>query len=524
MKKILLLTFLGALFMGVNAQFEQESSSNTWNTTGNAGMYILTNCECVCNSDMLGPCGSCNANNIIVYFNTEKPFCNSGSVSLTQSISGASAPIVAEHTHYVLLELSKRPRATFRPYFAGWDRNENQSAGGVSIYCRITGEKRISTFDMTPQTSDCYQYDASNYYKINWIATENGHGYGASLGSPLFNAQKRIIGQFHRQGNKCKSYECKDPGKHSSNYGKLFRSWEVDKRLQGRLDPNETGVSVWDGIDACPALNLVFNWNISSGSFIYKAAHTIESTGVIQQGADVTYIAGNSISLKPGFQAQEGSQFQARIENFNCVELPDGINLVAWTNIACIDEGLTFELTGATHYSVKIFTYLTGSLVYSGSGNVVGNTVTVWPVYGVSSGRYSAYITFSSPDDEISNSYNIYVQHCRSLTPVNDPGNADSENFDHEIYYSVAEVSHHKFDFTVYPNPNIGNFTIEIVHAKEMKPFSIQIFNSSGKLISGIEHCNAHKINVNHSNLLTGVYFVKLSMGNHIATKKIIIE
>lgn len=479
------------------------------NTNNDGKAYVLTGCSSVCAFDSHMMCsGYCHYDTeCIFYFNSESSSCGSGSASFSQSISGATLLVGSAITQYALLELSKQPRATFRPYFAGWDRNDAQDAGGVSIHT-YDGQKYISTFNIVPQNSDCF---SSRYYKINWIATANGHGVCTGYGAPLFNAQKRIIGQ-HLDGGDCNSSGCKNPDKHISNFGKLFSSWEGDQRLKNFLDPQKTGATVWDGIDACVGISLILEGDISSGSSSYEAIH-IESTHVIHNGADVLYLAEKDISLKSGFHAQLGSQFHAKIEDKDCVEVPDGINLMAWTSVACIDEGLKFNLTGATHYTVKIQT-ITGALVYNGSGNIVGNSVIVWTASGVAAGLYVAYITFSSLDDEISNAYYISVQYCKSSDPVKNP----------EIYHQITEISNNKFDFTIFPNPNDGNFTIKLIYAEEIKPFSIQIFNALGKLITEIEHCNAHQISVNQTNLPPGVYFVKLSMGNNIATKKIIIE
>ena len=117
-----------------------------------------------------------------------------------------------------------------------------------------------------------------------------------------------------------------------------------NSRLKDWLDPNDaTGAFVWNGIDACPkgmVVNLNLNNTISSGTTTYQATNSIESTSVIQSGATVKYEAGNSIVLKPGFHAEAGSNFQASIKSFDCVAVPNPINLVAWTNFACIDDGL----------------------------------------------------------------------------------------------------------------------------------------------------------------------------------------
>ena len=115
----------------------------------------------------------------------------------------------------------------------------------------------------------------------------------------------------------------------------------------------------------------------------------------------------------------------------------------------------------------------------------------------------------------------LYIRSCKSSKSPEPPKDTiEYRKEDSEF----QEISNDKLDFSIYPNPNDGTFTIQLLSVGEMKPFSIQIFNSSGKYISGIEHCNTSLIHVNNSNLPAGIYFVKLCMGNNIAIKKVIVQ
>ncbi|RMG43057.1 MAG: hypothetical protein D6732_00505, partial [Methanobacteriota archaeon] len=53
-----------------------------------------------------------------------------------------------------------------------------------------------------------------------------------------------------------------------------------------------------------------------TGTRTYRALQTItaQNNFVVASGGDVTFIAGQRIELKPGFQAQNGSRFQAQID------------------------------------------------------------------------------------------------------------------------------------------------------------------------------------------------------------------
>lgn len=57
--------------------------------------------------------------------------------------------------------------------------------------------------------------------------------------------------------------------------------------------------------------------NISTGTSLIQATQTIDATNKIISSANVTYKAGNSISLNTGFEAQTGSVFLAQIQGCN---------------------------------------------------------------------------------------------------------------------------------------------------------------------------------------------------------------
>ena len=73
----------------------------------------------------------------------------------------------------------------------------------------------------------------------------------------------------------------------------------------------------------------------------------------------------------------------------------------------------------------------------------------------------------------------------------------------------------------IFPNPNKGNFTINI--SDNINPnASIEIFNLSGQILhkETIRSCNQNVIFTNKS----GTYIVKVQNGNSIFTEKIILQ
>ena len=150
---------------------------------------------------------------------------------------------------------------TANAFYAGWDATETIPGSCIGIHHPSTDEKRIS-FENDPllegiglsnQTSD----DGDHLIVPDWDigTTEPG-----SSGSPIFNAEKRVVGQLHGGGAACGNdlYD---------TYGWFFTSWEgggtPSTRLKDWLDPDNTGILVMDGrgemqcnffVDATPAI------------------------------------------------------------------------------------------------------------------------------------------------------------------------------------------------------------------------------------------------------------------------------
>jgi hypothetical protein len=57
--------------------------------------------------------------------------------------------------------------------------------------------------------------------------------------------------------------------------------------------------------------------NISTGTSVIQAVQTINASNKIISPANVTYRAGNAVSLNTGFEAQTGSVFLAQIQGCN---------------------------------------------------------------------------------------------------------------------------------------------------------------------------------------------------------------
>ena len=98
-----------------------------------------------------------------------------------------------------------------------------------------------------------------------------------------------------------------------------------------------------------------------------------------------------------------------------------------------------------------------------------------------------------------------------SLTRVDPPTNS-------ELIHSKRNSS-----VNIYPNPNNGEFTLEINGSRTSQNARIKIFNINGKFI--LENSNLRTKNlIKLENPKSGIYFVKTIIDSGISTKKIVVQ
>jgi len=75
-------------------------------------------------------------------------------------------------------------------------------------------------------------------------------------------------------------------------------------------------------------------------------------------------------------------------------------------------------------------------------------------------------------------------------------------------------------EFKIYPNPNNGNFTIEIIESRE--EISLEIYNQVGQIMYKKElNHSSNQINLNVDN---GVYLIKVLNRENIYNQRIIVN
>lgn len=181
-----------------------------------------------------------NVASVVVYWNYESPACGDHSGgSLLQFSSGDSILAASSISDFKLLELAGSPDPVFGVTYAGWDRSGDLPENAVCIHHPSTDEKSISFEDdelrITTYLADVGPGDATHLRVGDW---DLGTTEGGSSGSPLFDADHRIVGQLHGGYADCSNDR-------PDWYGRIFTSWEgggsAATRLRDHLDPTGTG-------------------------------------------------------------------------------------------------------------------------------------------------------------------------------------------------------------------------------------------------------------------------------------------
>jgi hypothetical protein len=89
---------------------------------------------------------------------------------------------------------------------------------------------------------------------------------------------------------------------------------------------------------------------------------------------------------------------------------------------------------------------------------------------------------------------------------------------------TLANTKFVENNFSLYPNPNKGSFTIEF---KELTgSYSVEVFDVTGQTIYENNYDQSASLTqtINLQNTTTGVYFINIKTDNGLVTKKIVIQ
>lgn len=375
------------------------------------------------------------AASVVVYWNYESPTCRrpgsseSGTViprptdpvNITNGVSFIAAtrsPFISgdppgPHSDFALIQLDPAdPTPQPNLHWAGWDRrlgstNEPPGSTTATWPCASTpgpflteglcagihhpgvDEKRI-TFVASPFSVDDISNGRNVHWRANWIAspalpafppggaipvsvTERG-----SSGSPLYNADKRLVGVLSGGPSACGNNQYND------QYGQLAHAWNgvsgatSAERMRDHLDPGNAALFFINGVDRCtppsvptlvtasaPAANQVsVSFTGAGGAERYRVLRAIGACpgGAFTQIGETTtttfidtMVSGGTTysyrlrSFDDGEQCESGDSDCASVAATGlCTRAPDFSGAIAASSAGSATCGVNVSWTAAT--------------------------------------------------------------------------------------------------------------------------------------------------------------------------------
>lgn len=251
------------------------------NARGDGTPYFLTADHCIGGRDALG---NTDASGWVFYWDYERPACaNSGAVP-RRTTAGATLVANSDESDMALFRLTEDPNRVHDVYFNGWSRAFRMIRGGVGIHHPAGDAKKIATHDLVPGSQGSPDH---TFLRVLWDSTPNGHSVteGGSSGSPIFDANSRVLGQLLGGS----ALNCTDPANDQGLYGRIYYSWNREgrendprRRLQDWLDPDGTDTVTVDGgyiAPAPPRIGFVRVQTLGGGAPVSEATATQMAAG-----------------------------------------------------------------------------------------------------------------------------------------------------------------------------------------------------------------------------------------------------
>lgn len=272
---------------------------------------------------------------------------------------------------------------------------------------------------------------------------------------------------------------------------------------------NSTQQSITVSQDGNFTVTVTDNNNCTAVSQQITVTVSANAVASVTASGNTIFCEGNSVQLT----AQQGDTYTwsngATTQSIS-VDTTGSFTVTVTSTGTCVAVSNVVEVSVNTNPTVT----LSGNqdLVCS---NVVTNLVEGTPAGGTFSGNGVTGSTFDGSTAGIGTHTVTYT-----YTDVNGCSNTASENIEVEICSGLENVSERRIH--LYPNPNNGNFKIDLESFAATKT-EIKLFDASGKLLfSCMAQSNLQQINF--SQIASGIYFVQIKVNGETARRKVVIE
>lgn len=207
--------------------------------------------------------------------------CGGSSPTLGITFNGAEFRAAWNATDFALMEMDNSPLGDSRFSWLGWDRSGNPPTSGTGIH-HPSGDVMKISFDNNQLIETSYgSNNGTSHWRVDW---DDGVTETGSSGSPLFDQNKRVIGQLHGGHSDCNSSDMRDW------YGCFHHSWDTG-------GTNATQLSNW--LDPCNSAAVTTNTARSpsiSGPATVCSSGTSYSISNLPPGATISWSTGSPIT------------------------------------------------------------------------------------------------------------------------------------------------------------------------------------------------------------------------------------
>ena len=244
-------------------------------------------------------------------FQAWSPTCPNPGINANEvTYNGSTLRANWANSDFCLVELNSTPPNNSGINYGGWTRSTTPALNATGIHHPRGDVMKISRAN-NAVTVASYAGTVNHHWRADWSPQNNGAGLivtpitePSSSGSPLFDQNRRIIGQLHGGPSACGGTQLWD------FYGRFDLSWTGGgtnaTRLSNWLDPsgsnavttNTTNVSLLTPVT--PILTITGNPSICSGTTVYTLNYNgLAFTGNINWTSSNTSIATASVTGNP---------------------------------------------------------------------------------------------------------------------------------------------------------------------------------------------------------------------------------
>ena len=279
--------------------------------------YVLSAYHC---QDLDAPVSS-----FIAYFLYQTNTCNGTIGPGNKSVTGATIKAKFSYEYgsdFLLLLLSSNVPDAYKPYYAGWEKaNMTSPTPGVCIHHPGGDYKKISFAKTITRMTGSY----SKFWQVNWYTGTDNKGVTeqGSSGSPLFNSDKRIIGQLWAGSSACNKMDGAD------YYGRIYSSWNGDGTNTGSLkpwlDPDNSNISQLDGINYQSSTEDIITPEEAAAGRTNLEVYPNPSTGIVHFDIDALGSANYKVFDASGKCVKEGcTVLTTTVQAIDLSSLPKG--------------------------------------------------------------------------------------------------------------------------------------------------------------------------------------------------------